>query len=385
MKSTPITRRAATKYGSAPANMEVTIDAAGTTPARFERMTPLKKNEDLISGGGAASAGASLNSYKMNTGNDNDKEKPAITSTSTETTTTPDQTVDVEKTKTVVKPPERTPEGDAAYAALTPEQRAAQDEKYRNNPANQETVTYTEQETIPGTSTTTTKVTQDPIMVDVKADVTNAYSGRMGRRDVKAATKDEYRAGLRLDRITRRQNAMTERIDDRIDELIKKHEEATKAGKTDKADRIKKRIEKQTEKKAGVKDTKKYQRLGRKKAMFEKRLEAFGNYADQAVDVVGQHRKMGSTVRTGERQMEWSEVGNSTANVDAQKRLRNEMRGDTSSNTTVNTKSQYSDEAIADTMAMKKSNSPLNMWGNAKQSYGDGKSSFKMRGYMNKK
>ena len=43
MGSKPITQRAGTRYGSAPANQEVTVDAAGTTPARFARMTPLKQ------------------------------------------------------------------------------------------------------------------------------------------------------------------------------------------------------------------------------------------------------------------------------------------------------------------------------------------------------
>lgn len=43
MKSNPITQRACTKYGSAPKNLEVTVDAAGTTPAKFEKMTPLKQ------------------------------------------------------------------------------------------------------------------------------------------------------------------------------------------------------------------------------------------------------------------------------------------------------------------------------------------------------
>jgi hypothetical protein len=39
----PITQRAGTKYESAPVNQEVTVDAEGTKPARFERMTPLKQ------------------------------------------------------------------------------------------------------------------------------------------------------------------------------------------------------------------------------------------------------------------------------------------------------------------------------------------------------
>ena len=40
--ATPITQRAATKYGSVPANQEVTVDAAGKNAAKFERMSPLK-------------------------------------------------------------------------------------------------------------------------------------------------------------------------------------------------------------------------------------------------------------------------------------------------------------------------------------------------------
>jgi hypothetical protein len=46
MVSKPITQRAGTKYGSAPANQEVTVDARGTTPAKFERMSPVKQTTD---------------------------------------------------------------------------------------------------------------------------------------------------------------------------------------------------------------------------------------------------------------------------------------------------------------------------------------------------
>lgn len=51
MKSTPITQRAATKYGSAPKNEEVTVDAGGKSPANFARMSPIK-NASLIQGAG---------------------------------------------------------------------------------------------------------------------------------------------------------------------------------------------------------------------------------------------------------------------------------------------------------------------------------------------
>lgn len=56
MKSNPITQRACTKYGSAPKNLEVTVDAAGTIPAKFEKMTPLKQltrpgDDDVMSTG----------------------------------------------------------------------------------------------------------------------------------------------------------------------------------------------------------------------------------------------------------------------------------------------------------------------------------------------
>jgi hypothetical protein len=50
MGSKPITQRAGTRYGSAPANQEVTVDARGTTPAKFARMSPVKQvtNTDPI-------------------------------------------------------------------------------------------------------------------------------------------------------------------------------------------------------------------------------------------------------------------------------------------------------------------------------------------------
>jgi len=49
MGSKPITQRAGTKYGSAPVNNEVTVDAGGKDIARFPRMSPLKQ-VDLIKG-----------------------------------------------------------------------------------------------------------------------------------------------------------------------------------------------------------------------------------------------------------------------------------------------------------------------------------------------
>jgi hypothetical protein len=51
MGSKPITQRAGTKYGSAPVNNEVTVDAAGKEVARFPRMSPLK-NSALVKGAG---------------------------------------------------------------------------------------------------------------------------------------------------------------------------------------------------------------------------------------------------------------------------------------------------------------------------------------------
>lgn len=46
MKSNPITRIAGTDYGSATVNQEVTVDAAGTIPAKFERMSPIKQSTE---------------------------------------------------------------------------------------------------------------------------------------------------------------------------------------------------------------------------------------------------------------------------------------------------------------------------------------------------
>lgn len=51
MGSKPITQRAGTKYGSAPVNNEVTVDAGGKEIARFPRMSPLK-NSALVKGAG---------------------------------------------------------------------------------------------------------------------------------------------------------------------------------------------------------------------------------------------------------------------------------------------------------------------------------------------
>ena len=48
MRSNPITRRAGTDYGSAPATGEVTKDAKGTTPAKFERMQPVAVTKQVI-------------------------------------------------------------------------------------------------------------------------------------------------------------------------------------------------------------------------------------------------------------------------------------------------------------------------------------------------
>ena len=74
MKSSPITQRAATKYGSAPETQEVTTDAGGKSPANFARMSPVK-NSDLIEGAG--NVGASKNQsarYDAKKYEDKDKE-----------------------------------------------------------------------------------------------------------------------------------------------------------------------------------------------------------------------------------------------------------------------------------------------------------------------
>ena len=85
--ATPITQRAATKYGSVPANQEVTVDAAGKNAAKFERMSPLKQTTkvDLTRNVGqhgipTATTGGGKKSDDVITNTEIVTENPALTS-----------------------------------------------------------------------------------------------------------------------------------------------------------------------------------------------------------------------------------------------------------------------------------------------------------------
>lgn len=58
MGSKPITQRAKCKYNNMPINEEVTIDAAGTKPAKLPSSPMKMVNESLIAGAGAMGMGS---------------------------------------------------------------------------------------------------------------------------------------------------------------------------------------------------------------------------------------------------------------------------------------------------------------------------------------
>lgn len=105
----PITQKAGTAYGSAPKSQEVTVDAAGTKVANFERMSPLKQtafsnikindtgfnytpsgytglnmnaqlptiqaNQALMAGGGSPSVGSTITTSSEETGQNQGENK----------------------------------------------------------------------------------------------------------------------------------------------------------------------------------------------------------------------------------------------------------------------------------------------------------------------
>lgn len=194
MGSKPITQRAGTKYTSAPPNQEVTVDPEGTTPARFARMSPVKQVQVI------------------GTGTVRDDENNELNATANERRLSGGVQVIKGGTKTqkVLNTPTFTPEGDAAYAAMTPEQRAAADARYRANEANYSTETVTEpDQTIQLPDTTEVSFDYKPIIqnVDTETLKQSKRRNRITRGSGRRAEADDRRA---------------DRLESRLDKLAKK-------------------------------------------------------------------------------------------------------------------------------------------------------------------
>lgn len=222
MGSKPITQRAGTKYGSAPVNNEVTVDAAGKEVARFPRMSPLK-NSALVKGAG--DVGYSKNQpieFDTESLDMDEKDKgvtvspakqnrPAVVTTTEETEGEPTVKKGKEKTKIEIKPPVRTKEGDEAYAKLTPEQRKAQDDKYRSRKENQIEVgtgEFEPDEVVPGEKKT--EVYQGNTYRKQTGVGRSSYGSRQDKRQTLSETRkekrntiNELRARMKAGEITR--------------------------------------------------------------------------------------------------------------------------------------------------------------------------------------
>jgi hypothetical protein len=121
--------------------------------------------------------------------------------------TTPTSSTSGTTTRTVYTPPERTAEGDAAYAALTAEQRKAQDDKYRRMntktvevPASSENAPASSSSSTTTTNTKIGNLTKNSVDKEGKEALKNARSKRMAEKaaQILAAKKDSLQRSNRL-------------------------------------------------------------------------------------------------------------------------------------------------------------------------------------------
>jgi len=94
-------------------------------------------------------------------------------------------------TKTTYKPPTKTPEGDAAYAALSPAARQAQDDKYRK--LNTKTVTTPPSSTASTKIKSETKTIGDKTLNQIKTDATLAQEGAISKKEAEAKHETNLR------------------------------------------------------------------------------------------------------------------------------------------------------------------------------------------------
>lgn len=134
--------------------------------------------------------------------------------------TTPTSSTSGTKTKTVYTPPTRTAEGDAAYAALTPEQRKAQDDKYRR--LNTKTVKVSaSSENAPTSSSSSTTTTNTKIGNLTPNSVTLSGDEQLQNNKNKIKAEREARVLARKQDSINAANQYLERQGRRTGELTK--------------------------------------------------------------------------------------------------------------------------------------------------------------------
>lgn len=159
------------------------------------KQSPYKADETLIAG--ARSLGQSTNTNKEK--DPKDGAKIYTEGTENEEVVTGD-----EITKTEIKPPTRTKEGDKAYAALDQAGKDAQDAAYESRKENQIQVGTGEFKK--ETKKTITPGAVADLKVAIKGDVLQPWEKRQQSRSIKKEQKDVRRSKIREARIQKRLN-----------------------------------------------------------------------------------------------------------------------------------------------------------------------------------
>lgn len=201
----------------------------------------------------------------------------------------PDKLVKGKPGKTVYTPPERTAAGDAAYAALTPEQRKAQDAAYIKK--NTKIIPATPDTYTPGATTKTTDF--NSYKVAVKGDAKRPWQRRFDNRGIKIGGRETRQAGNKIDKTNRK-----------LSEYAKF--DTNKDGKFSAA-------EKSVMGKGGFlglgKSQKKFEKLGRKLAENKAEYEGFKGGRDAAIAQSKQSVGKGGKIDLGERDARLSDAG----------------------------------------------------------------------------
>ena len=134
----------------------------------------------------------------------------------TSTKTEPAVLVKGKPGETVYTPPKRTAAGDAAYAALTPEQRKAQDAAYikkntKITPATSDTYT-------PGKTSTVSNFGE--YKTAVKGDAKKPWHRRQDMRSTKLSTKGVIKTQDKIDKLSRKKSKLVKKYDTNKDGVL---------------------------------------------------------------------------------------------------------------------------------------------------------------------
>jgi hypothetical protein len=140
----------------------------------------------------------------------------------TSTRVEPDKLVKGKPAETVYTPPKRTAAGDAAYAALTPEQRKAQDAAYikkntKITPATSDTYT-------PGKTSTVSNFGE--YKTAIKGDAKKPWHRRQDVRSTKLSTKAVIKTQDKIDALSRKKSKLVKKYDTNKDGVLDKAEKS---------------------------------------------------------------------------------------------------------------------------------------------------------------